>query len=554
MPIVMNSSNKAIPFAIYYAGDAYSTANKIMGRQSAGKAFIKGLARAWPSAIVYGLGDDAHGGQALARQMSQHGYHGEVRWNHLPQYDTAKSAGALYYPAPPAKDLAQLRNMSGAQDFSLIGITHTLSSAGAIDQIADLIMPPFKPWDALICTSQCAKDFTKAVHTEMQDWWRDQIGAVRFSAPQLPVIPLGIDAPAFVSTPEHKRHARQALGVANDDVLFLFSGRLTFHAKANPIPMYQALEKAAQHQPIVCVEAGIFPNEAIKQAYLRTQQAIAPSVKFIWANGEDDTQYRNAWQAADVFVSLSDNIQETFGLTPLEAKATGLPVIVADWNGYKDTVRHGIDGFRVPTTLPPAGCGDDLAIRHAVGTDNYDYFIGRTSLATVVDPAQLAAIVSQLAQNESLRQSMGAAGATHAQQVYDWPVVLQRYAELTEQLAILRQQSEQEPPRKWPQRADPFARFAHFSTTTLRGNWTVHTRADAMSRFQTLLSLNMANYGFDPKGMSQETALALLSAAEKNDSATVNTLLTVAGCPTPAGFQALMWLWKFDLVHISPSI
>jgi len=30
-------------FAIYYAGDAYSTAQKIMGRQSAGKAFMRGV-------------------------------------------------------------------------------------------------------------------------------------------------------------------------------------------------------------------------------------------------------------------------------------------------------------------------------------------------------------------------------------------------------------------------------------------------------------------------------------------------------------------------------
>ena len=33
--------NKSPSFAIYYAGDAYSTANKIMGRRSAGKAFMR---------------------------------------------------------------------------------------------------------------------------------------------------------------------------------------------------------------------------------------------------------------------------------------------------------------------------------------------------------------------------------------------------------------------------------------------------------------------------------------------------------------------------------
>ena len=31
-----------------------------------------------------------------------------------------------------------------------------------------------------------------------------------------------------------------------------------------------------------------------------------------------------------MFVSLSDNIQETFGLTPIEGMASGLPLIVSD--------------------------------------------------------------------------------------------------------------------------------------------------------------------------------------------------------------------------------
>ena len=48
-------------------------------------------------------------------------------------------------------------------------------------------------------------------------------------------------------------------------------------------------------------------------------------------------------------MSLSDNFQETFGLTPLEGMASGLPVIVSDWNGYKSTVRNNIDGFKIPT-------------------------------------------------------------------------------------------------------------------------------------------------------------------------------------------------------------
>ena len=84
---------------------------------------------------------------------------------------------------------------------------------------------------------------------------------------------------------------------------------------------------------------------------------------------------------------MSDNIQETFGITPIEAMSAGLPVVVSDWDGYRDTVRDGIDGFRIPTQMPPPGYGDDLALRHSLGIDTYDMYCAYSSSLVVVDLA-----------------------------------------------------------------------------------------------------------------------------------------------------------------------
>ncbi len=54
---------------------------------------------------------------------------------------------------------------------------------------------------------------------------------------------------------------------------------------------------------------------------------------------------------------MIDNIQETFGLAPLEGMAAGLPLLVSDWDGMKDTVSPDV-GFRVKTrSLAAAASG-----------------------------------------------------------------------------------------------------------------------------------------------------------------------------------------------------
>lgn len=541
------------PFAIFYVGDAYSTDRRIMGRQSAGKAFIKGVARTWPRGTVRGIGPDRRAAPAMSAQLRAAGFGGQPTWSSLPDWRTAKEAGTLYYPAPPDKEIAAARSLADPAAFSLMGVTHTLSSAAAMDQVADLILPPFRPWDALICTSAAARTFVTRLHDDMRAYWQESVGATRFVDIQLPVIPLGVDVPAFTPPPGARETARQALALRADETAFLSAGRLAFHAKANPAPVYQALEKIAGTRPLVCIEAGIFPNEAIRQAYLAAQQALAPSVRFLWIDGRDELRYRQAWQAADVFVSLADNIQETFGLTPLEAMAAGLPVVVSDWNGYKDTVRDGVDGFRIPTALPPAGTGDDYALRQALQVDTYDRHISRASLATVVDPAALAQAFRRLAVDGELRRMLGAAGQARVRNDFDWPVILRRYADFAAHLGEIRGQCRPEPARSWPQRADPFLRFAHFPSRTLAGEWPVRARPDAVARLTVLQSLSMANSAFEPQLLAREAPSALLAILATDAAHTVDSLLFAAALPRPMGVRALMWLWKFDLVEIRPA-
>ena len=100
---------------------------------------------------------------------------------------------------------------------------------------------------------------------------------------------------------------------------------------------------------------------------------------------KDQENKKLTFLAGDIFISLSDNIQETFGLTPLEGMASGLPVIVSDWNGYKDTVKDKENGFRIKTISLNEGYGEDIAYSHMMGALNYDHYIGYASQRIAID-------------------------------------------------------------------------------------------------------------------------------------------------------------------------
>ena len=126
-------------------------------------------------------------------------------------------------------------------------------------------------------------------------------------------------------------------------------------------------------------------------------------------DGENLALGERAWAAADIFVSMADNHQETFGLTPVEAMACGLPVIASDWNGYRDTVRHGETGWLVPSHQPAQGMSRELA-RYALGGHDYDSFVGRLMQEVVIDPAALVVALERLIGDPAAAAPAGGSG------------------------------------------------------------------------------------------------------------------------------------------------
>lgn len=557
--------------ALYYHPEAYTTSGpKLMGRHAAGESFLRGfLAHHACESFWLQVSKPEHA-QHFAEAARAQGRKESVRVVQAEQLGALAQAGSVYYPGPGIGQHAWHRAHFGHRQWSLCGITHTTSSAGAMDAIVDLITAPVQPWDALICTSTAVKDQVSRVLQAQVDHLVDRLGIRRIVLPQMPVIPLGVHTADFLSSAHDRAAARQRLALAPDTLAVLFMGRLSFHAKAHPLAMYQALELAAQRsgKAVVLIECGWHANAFIASAFEEAARLACPSVPVVQLDGRKPHDRQTAWAAADLCASLSDNIQETFGIVPLEAMAAGLPLVVSDWDGYKDTVRHGIDGFRVPTLMPEAGLGSDLALRHALEVDSYDMYCGHSCSFVAVDVEAAAQAFTQLLASAQLRSDMGGAGRARAQALYDWKAVIAQYEDLWAQLTALRghradesaQGSAPEPsapkPQPWPARMDPFASFRNYPSRALAPGLLlslVDTDPDvAMARAMSYRKLAMVNFAKAVLPADAELRAVLQSLA-RGPIAVSEVLGYFAADRQATVMRGLVWMVKLHLVRPAPA-
>jgi hypothetical protein len=252
------------------------------------------------------------------------------------------------------------------------------------------------------------------------------------------------------------------------------------------------LQGAAEQteQNIVLIQCGWFGTPSEEEHFKASLARDCTNIRIISIDSRISENRYRCWAAADFFISLSDNIQESFGLTPVEAMASGLPAVVTDWDGYKETVRDGTDGFRIPTWMPPADSGGLLAEAYEAGVDPYAVYVGLVAQSVSLDLHLLVERLTALIVNPELRRRMGEAGRNRAQTVFDWKLIYQRYEDLWEELAGIRRFAAKESnresliqraPRFAPSRMDPFRLFRHYSSSSIKPMTTVSVCPSARS-------------------------------------------------------------------------
>ena len=192
---------------------------------------------------------------------------------------------------------------------------------------------------------------------------RDELRARGVGTP-IAVIPTGVDVERF--SPGDGAPARDALGVAREDAVLLYVGRLDREKSVDRVLF--AFERVASTVPrsrLVLVGQG---TQAEPLRRLAASLAVADRIRFLGVRPHDELP--PCYRAADVFVFASET--ETQGLVLAEAAACGVPAVAVDAPGSAEVVRDGETGLltkREPDALAEAVIGLllDAERRRAMG-------------------------------------------------------------------------------------------------------------------------------------------------------------------------------------------
>ena len=466
----------------------------------------------------------------------------------LPQFST------VFRAEPDTRNLLWQRQLGGV--FNFCGLAHAISGTEAGVALQEYCLAPSQETDAIICPSRAVQAAIRAFWDSYGDYLQKRFGA-RYRCPvQLPVIPLGIDVEKFAgkTSPDKRAVQRKNLGIAENDIVILWVGRLSAAIKAHPLAMFQAAERAAAKTgaKVHLVMVGYFvPQEADAQfKKLGVALCTQATVTFIATN---DPRFPDGlWAAGDIFLSLIDNMQESFGLTPIEAMAAGLPRVLSDWDGYRDSVTDGEDGFLIRTTQPPAGNGFDLTAQVLSGREVYGGYLAKAALTVAVDAQQAGDRLAQLILDKNLRASMAEKARQRVRAIYDWRHIIPAYEDLWQDLAVRREKTA--PKTAWtsalPHLPDPYTMYETYPTARLsEGDYL--SLAASFDQIELLLTHELNIYAHDVL-MTPEDISALLSALAETGGATIAALFTrFPALDKPRLWRTVAWLQKLGIIRNS---
>ncbi|MBW1980186.1 MAG: glycosyltransferase family 4 protein [Deltaproteobacteria bacterium] len=515
--------------------------DKVVGRSVAVNNFFKAL-------IAHGTFDEYHfflEGQAHKKVFAeQHGtflrekgaeekvkifYRTELV-KQIKQYDYA-----IFHLADPVSyfpSLCQVRNLHAA--FPITTFIHSLSYPRYFMNYLQIMLCGATGADAIICSSQSGRKVLSAYFSQLAEGLQLPQPEVR-----LEIIPFGFDGSVFRGY--QRQQCRLQLGLGADEVIALCLARFSEYDKMDLFPLLQAFQQIdpVGRQWRLIIAGSSQSTNYVEMVQLWTR-ALNISANVILKTNVSEEEKLALYRAADFFVSPSDNLQETFGLTLLEAMAAGLPLIVSDFDGYRDLVADDM-AISIPTRWAPLELFSTTGVAPLLAEADLHRFMAQSA---VVDVVELSHALRVFFEHPEKCREMGRRARERFRTSYDYPVVLEKLETFWLEL------KSDFPADRMKQRAasifpDYYAAFSHYFTEELTPETAV--KATAFARSMEALGASYPLYADMGQLVDVEVVQSLIR--RLTEPVRVKDLLAITTAAADTMKYQVLWMLKHGLLE-----
>jgi len=285
-------------------------------------------------------------------------------------------------------------------------------------------------YDSLICISKQAQTNLKNLFSLAKEEIKNLTGLEKEIPSNTPCISLGIFTDEF--KPRNKKDLRAKLNFPIDKKILLYVGRLSHYDKSDLFPILSAFKKyisTIEDKPLFLIigDNKEFDYAQMLKIFIKNLD-IEKNVCVM--ENIPSSEINNYYSLADIFISTSDTLTETMGLSILEAMSSGLPIIASDWSGYKELVEHGKNGFKVSTYWQEMD-NNFLNVTAEIYDPLTQFYLGQS---TAINTEELFYYLDLLLTDEKLREEFSQNSRNLALEKYSWQIIIKQYENLWSEL------------------------------------------------------------------------------------------------------------------------